>query len=211
MNVVRRLPRLAWEALLLELAIYRALARWVVRRPDVPRGATAIHYSRLAGPMIWLWTFGSAVEVVVVDVVVSHWVPSIRIPLLVLGIWGVLWMVGLYAAYRVRPHVLTGSELVIRGGLRAQVVVPLPSIASVRTQEHELPGIVKSLHVEAEGEGRIVLLGVSSRTNLELELVGQTVVRTTSGEETAARIGLWVDDPREVRRQLQQVVGSRLS
>jgi hypothetical protein len=32
---LRRLPATAREALLLELALYRSLARWIARRPDV--------------------------------------------------------------------------------------------------------------------------------------------------------------------------------
>ena len=101
---LRRLPALAWEALLLELALYRSLARWVARRPDVPSYATPIGYAQLVGPMLWLWIFGSATEVVVIEVVLREvdagWAEAIRLPLLVVGIWGVLWMLGLMAAYR---------------------------------------------------------------------------------------------------------------
>lgn len=198
MNVVRRLPRWAWDAILLEIAVYRSLGRWVIRRPDVPTGATAIGYSQLAGPMILLWIFGSAVEVVVVDVVVSRWVPGLRIPLLAVGIWGVLWMIGLYAAYQVRPHVLTDAHLRAQGGLRSSVTVPLASIAAARSVEHELPGIVKALHLDDD----LLLLGVSSRTNLELVLNGPTALVTSQGELTASRVGLWVDEPRDIARLL---------
>lgn len=62
-----------------------------MRRPDVPRGATPIGYSRLVAPMLWLWIFGSTVEVVVIEVVLRHldaaWADAIRVPLLLLGIW----------------------------------------------------------------------------------------------------------------------------
>lgn len=200
MTVVRRLPRWAWEAILLEIAVYRSLGRWIIRRPDVPTGATAIGYAQLAGPMILLWIFGSAVEVVVVDVVVSRWVPGLRIPLLAVGIWGVLWMIGLYAAYRVRPHVLTEVHLRAQGGLRSSVTVPLASISVTRSIEHELPGIVKTLHLDDD----LLLLGMSSRTNLELVLNGPTALVTSQGELTASRVGLWVDEPRDIARLLGQ-------
>lgn len=107
MRHARRVAALAREALLLELALYRSLARWIARRPDVPRGATPIPYGRLAAPMIWLWTFGSATEVVVIEVVLrsidAGWAEAIRLPLLALGVWGVLWMLGMLASYRVGP------------------------------------------------------------------------------------------------------------
>lgn len=125
---IRQLPCLAWEALLLELALYRSLARWIARRPDVPDGSTAISHAQLVGPMLWLWIFGSATEVVVVEVVLraidANWAEVLRLPLLVVGIWGVLWMLGMMAAYRVRPHLLKSDRLRIRNSARTWVDDP---------------------------------------------------------------------------------------
>lgn len=209
MNVVRRLLALAWEALLLELALYRSLARWAARRPDVPEDATAIGYANLVGPMLWLWIFGSATEVVVLEVVLRSWDHPIgellRLPALVLGVWGVLWMLGMLAAYRVRPHVLTDTQLTIRSGARTRVVVPLEAIESTRTVEHELPGVIASLHVD----GDLVLVGVGSRTNLELVLTHPTTLHTSKGPMLASRVGLWVDEPREVAVRLRRQPSAR--
>ncbi len=206
---LRRLPALAWEALLLELALYRSLARWAARRPDVPSHATPIGYAQLVGPMVWLWIFGSATEVVVIEVVLGEvdagWAEAIRLPLLVVGIWGVLWMLGLMAAYRVRPHLLTHGRLRIRNSARTWVDVPLDAVASTHTSEHELPGIVRAVH----HEDGLLLVGVSSRTNLELALTGPTVLRTSKGERTADRVGLWVDEPRLVAGQLRAMGAAR--
>jgi hypothetical protein len=199
----------AWEAVLLELALYRSLVRWIVRRPDVPAGATPIGYSRLAAPMIWLWIFGSATEVVVIEVVLRQfdagWTQAIRLPLLGIGIWGLLWMVGMLAAYRVRPHLLTESTLRIRNSARTWVDVPLEAIAATRTAEHELPGLVKAVHQE---DG-LLLVGVSSRTNLEVELTAPTVLSTSKGTRTAERVGLWVDEPRDVATRFRSLVAPR--
>ncbi len=208
MSAVRRLLALAWLGLRLELALYRSLARWVARRPDVPSGAVPIGYARLVGPMLWLWIFGSAVEVVVVEVVLRHvdqpWAAALRLPLLVLGVWGVLWMLGMLASYRVRPHVLTDAELLIRSGALTWVVVPMSAVETTRAVEHELPGVIRSLHIE----GPLVLVGVSSRTNLELVLSGPTMLSSSRGPVSADRVGLWVDEPREVAVQLRSRAGA---
>lgn len=208
---LRSLPRLGLEALLLELALYRALVRWVLRRPHVPPGSTPIGYSRLVAPMLWLWIFGSATEVVVIEVVLRHveqgWAAAIRLPLLVLGIWGVAWMLGMLAAQRVRPHLLTEEVLTARSGARTWLAVPRGAVASVRSVEHELPGLVRTLHVADD----LALVGVGSRTNLELVLTGPTRVRSSSGELTVERVGIWVDDPREVAALLRPPAGSRRS
>ena len=200
----RRLAGAVRDAVLLELALYRSLARWVMRRPDVPAGSTPIGYAQLVGPMLWLWIFGSATEAVVAEVVLrkidAGWAEAIRLPVLVLGIWGVLWMLGMLASYRVRPHLLTEDRLRVRNGARTWADVPLEAVTRTQSVEHELPGVIKAIHLE----GTLLLVGVSSRTNLELVLAGPTVVRTSKGEMTADRVGLWVDDPRAVAAQLRQ-------
>ena len=67
MEAVRRARRLAWSAVKLEVTLYLALGRWIARRRDVPPGTVPIGYSQLVTPMLMLWIFGSAVEVVVLD------------------------------------------------------------------------------------------------------------------------------------------------
>ncbi len=191
------------DAILLELALYRSLARWIARRPDVPAGAIPIGYAQLVGPMLWLWIFGSATEAVVVEVVLRQveagWAEAIRLPVLVVSIWGVLWMLGLMAAYRVRPHLLTDERLRVRNSARTWVDVPLAAIAGTHATEHDLPGIVKAVHQD----GGLLLVGVGSRTNLELRLTGSTVLRTSKGDLTADHVGIWVDDPRAVATRLR--------
>ena len=204
MDLVRRARRLAWAALKLEVTLYLALARWVARRPDVPAGATPIGYSRLVAPMLWLWIFGSATEVVVLDVLLSRWWTPLRVPLLVLGVWGLVWMLGMMAAYRTRPHLLGEEALQVRDGIHARVDVRLDRIGSVRTVDHDLPGILKSVHVEGEGPDAVLLVGVGSRTNLELVLTGPTTLETPHGPATVSRVGLWVDEPREVADLLRR-------
>jgi hypothetical protein len=208
-TLLRRLPGLLWDALLYELCLYRSLVRWLARRPDVARGATPIGYSRLVAPMLWLWIFGSTVEVIVVEVVLRHldqpWADAIRVPLLVLGIWGVVWMLGMLASYRVRPHLLTDAELRVRSGARTWLVLPLEAVEATRLVEHEVPGVIRSLHVD----GALALVGAGSRTNLEMMLTGPTAVSTSKGEVTVSRVGIWVDEPREIAAQIRPRLGTR--
>jgi hypothetical protein len=210
MDVVRRALHLGWVALKLEITLYRALGRWIVRRPDVPAGTEPIGYSRLVAPMLWLWIFGSAVEVVVLDVLLSRWWTPLRVPLLVLGVWGLVWMLGMMAAYRVRPHLLGEHTLQVRDGIHARVDVPLERIAAVRSVEHELPGLLRSVHVEGEEPGALLLVGVGSRTNLELVLTEPTTLQTPRGPATVSRVGMWVDEPRDVAAVLRPLLSGPL-
>ena len=211
MTAATRVAGVLRDALLYELAIYRSLARWATGRLDVPRGATPIGYSRLVTPMLWLWIFGSSVEVVVVEFVLrsldQSWAEAARLPLLALGVWGVVWMVGMLASYRVRPHLLTASELRARSGARTWLLLPLAEVESTRPVEHELPGVIRSLHVE----GDLALVGVGSRTNLEIVLRGPTTLSTSKGQATVTRVGIWVDEPRATGALLRPVRGTRRS
>lgn len=88
---IRQLGAGARDLARTELALYRALGRWIARRPDIPADATPIGYAQLVGPMLWLWVFGSATEVVVIEVVLRQvdaaWAHWLRLPLLIVGIW----------------------------------------------------------------------------------------------------------------------------
>jgi hypothetical protein len=113
-------------------------------------------------------------------------------------------MLGMLAAYRTRPHLLGERVLQVRDGIHARVDVPLSAVASTRAVEHELPGVLRSLHVEGGEPEALLLVGVSSRTNLELVLTGPTTLETPHGPTTVTRVGLWVDEPREVAELLRR-------
>lgn len=189
------------HALLLEVAVWRGLLRWVLRRPDVPPGAEPIGYSRLVMPVLWLWIVACAVEVVVVDLIIWE---SWRLPLLVVGVWGVLWMLGMAGSYRTRPHLLTGDTFVLRGGLRTTITVPLDAVATVAAREEDMPGSIRSIAVVDD----LVQVGVSGRTNLQLTLTAPATLQTSSGPVTVTRVGAWVDEPREVAARLRQGVST---
>jgi hypothetical protein len=201
MRIVRRLGSLLRHALVLEAAVWVALARWIGRRPDVPGGATPLTYGRLVTPIMWLFVWGSTLEVVAVDLVVHHlgWT-AVRVPLLLVGVWSVVWMVGLLAAVRTRPHVVTADRVLLRAGLTAEVVLPVSSVTGVAIREHGLSSSMRTVEVL---DGRL-LVGVSGRTNLVLLLDGPTALTTPRGDVTVAEVGLWVDEPQQARDVLRR-------
>jgi hypothetical protein len=52
-------------------------------------------------------------------------------------------------------------------------------------------------------------VGTGSRTNLELVLAGPTTMSTSQGEVTVSRVGIWVDEPREIAAQLRPRLSTR--
>ena len=187
---LRTVGRLA----LLELRLYAALLRWCLRRKDVPPNAQAWPYAGLVAPLLWLWIFGSATETVVFHFVIP-WEP-VRLVVDVISIWGLIWMLGTLAAYRIRPHLLLPDELRVRNSVTHDLSVPRDAVMSAAAREVELPSSVRSLQIDGEADAAAVSVGVSGRTNVVLTLAPGTVLRTAKGEVRADTLRLWVDDPR---------------
>ncbi len=135
----------------------------------------------------------SAIELVVVDVLVHPW-PIVRVPLLVLGIWGLAWMVGLLCTHLVRPHVVGPANLIVRDGMDLDVHIPRAAIAEVRKRKRSYTE--KPPRVLVENESRVLIIAVSQQTNVEVALAAPAIV-TLPGRRSAEVdiVRLWADDP----------------
>jgi hypothetical protein len=201
-----RWARFAWRAVLFEIGLYRSLARWLARRPAVPDGAVAIGYAQASTPVMWLWIFASAAELPLVHVLVP-W-EGIRLALLVVGVWGLAWMVGLLASMHVHPHLLTAEALRVRNGPRHDIAVPWSAVRSARVHDRDLPSSLWTLQPRETAAGTDLQVGMSGRVNVELHLVGPTTVLTEKGPLEVTQVCLWADDPRAVVRAVNERVGS---
>lgn len=199
---MRRALALVRHVLVFELHIYLSLLRWVGRRPSTPDGHLPVGYARMATPVIWLWIFGSAVELPLVHVLVP-W-HGLRIALLAVGVWGLLWMIGMLAGLRCYPHLLGDDALRVRNGPMHDIAVPWSRVSSVSVEDRDLPSTVWALQPLPEGDGTRLNVGVSGRVNLHLALDRPTPMRTRKGVLEATAVSIWVDDPREVAAEVRQ-------
>lgn len=181
----------AWIA---ELRVYSSIARAVARRPAIPQGGTGIGYHRPVLTVLFIFIGLSAVEIPILDLIVHPW-PAVRIPLLILGIWGVTWMVGLLCAMLMRPHSVGPDGIRVRGGLELDIPVGWADIASIaisrRVDEPRQPRVTGSEYAER----------MQDETNIEIELERAVMIRLPGlapkgGTHRVDRIRLWADDPR---------------
>lgn len=181
----------AWIA---ELRVYSSIARAIARRPAVAEGATGIGYHRPVLTVLFIFIGLSAVEIPILDLIVHQW-PTVRITLLVLGIWGVTWMLGLLCAMLMRPHTVGPDGVRVRSGLELDVPVRWADIASVaidrRVDEPKLPRVTGTEYTER----------MQDETNIEIELERPVEIRLPGlapkgGVHRVDRIRLWADDPR---------------
>jgi hypothetical protein len=188
------LLRRGWRVLRLEVTLYVALVRWLVRRPAVPVGSEPVGYAQLSAPVMGLWIFASAAEIPLVHLLVPWEV--LRLVLLVVSVWGLVWMLGMYAGLRTYPHLVTGAGLRLRYSTWVDVELPWSAVRGLRVEERDLPSSIRILQRTEGPDGSELHVAVAARTNVTASLEPGTVVRTGRGPEQVASLSFWVDEPR---------------
>jgi hypothetical protein len=186
---------LARGAVMFELRLYRSLFRWVTRRPVTPStDVEAVGYSQAVTPIMLLWIFASAVEMVVVHLLIP-W-QTVRIILLIISAWGLIWMVGFLASLKVYPHLLSDATLRVRHGATVDIAIPLDAIASIVAQRRDLPSSIRTLQFRETKSGIDLQVGVSGEVNVHAVLRHPMTVPTPKGDKEISELSFWVDDPR---------------
>ena len=189
-------------ALLLEVAIYACLLRWVLRRPAVRHGEEPVGYAKDVTPVLCLWIFASAAEIPLLHVLLP-W-HAARVVSVVLGAWGLVWMLGLLASYRVRPHVLDADGLRVRNGPRLDVRLEWGDIADVRVDRRDVPTSIRSVQPRETDTGTDLQIGVSGQVNVSVSTRTPVTVRTPAAPVTVSAVSLFVDDPREAVARMRE-------
>lgn len=182
-----RILRAAWRA---EGGVWLSLYRWIFRRPRVPAGASAFSYHGPVVTILAIFIVLSAIEIPIVDLIVHPW-PWVRIPLLVLGIWGVTWMVGLLLGYLTRPHAVGPDGIRARIGTEVDVDLPWDVVASV---ERARDVAEKAPKVRDEAHGPTLALRMQNETNVLIVLESPVVVPVRDEPTQIRAVRLWVDD-----------------
>ncbi|MBQ94335.1 MAG: hypothetical protein CL510_00630 [Actinobacteria bacterium] len=116
----------AHESAMMRMALFSWRAR-----PHVPEGARGFAYHRVINPMIGVFLVLQVIEIVVVDLLVSHWSERAAWVLLALGIWGFLFLVALMKAFRLYPVLLREDGVQVRAGTVIELFVPFDAIAEI--------------------------------------------------------------------------------
>ncbi|AWS43285.1 hypothetical protein [Streptosporangium sp. 'caverna'] len=176
-----------------ELKGMASLVLWMGRRRNgVPSGATAVPYSKEQTPLLLVILFAMIVETVAVDLLLIALDVSdgLRVLVLVIDLYGIVFGLALGAACVTRPHVVTPDELRIRYGAYFDLRVPRELISSVRlSRNYNESGMVTAV------DGRLGV-AVSSQTNVIVELTEPiTAVRPLGGRVEVTTIRFFADTP----------------
>ncbi|GAA5099168.1 hypothetical protein GCM10025760_35060 [Microbacterium yannicii] len=185
-----RAQRLARMALRAEIGIWKSLYRWLFRRPRVPVGATGFAYHSPVLTILVIFIVLSAIEIPIIDLIVHDW-PAVRIPLLVAGIWGVTWMIGLLLGFLTRPHAVGPEGIRARSGAEVDIDLPWESVASVEKSRDVLE---KAPKIRDEPHGRTLALRMQDETNVLVILERPVAVRLGDTADEVGAVRLWADD-----------------
>jgi hypothetical protein len=194
-----------WRVLRYELVMWRSLYRWVFRRPGPP--GQPFSYVGAITAVLWAFIVVSAIEVPAVHFLVP-W-PEVRPVLLFAGIYGVLWMVGMLASYRVHPHTVDDDGLHLRHGGTVHLVVPWDAVAEVRIRRRPYEG-ARSLRVSGEGPDRVLEMVIGGQTMVDVVLSRPLPLLAFRGDpEPVSEVRLFADDEKALAARLRAGLGER--
>ena len=190
------------RALVFELMLYVSLLRWVARRPAVPPGEERIGYARAVTPVMGLWIFASAAEIPLLHVLLP-W-ETARVISIVLGAWGLFWMLGLLASFQVRPHLVGPAGLRVRNGPVTDLRIAWSDVQSVRTNRRDVASSVRALQPRETEAGTDLQVVVNGQVNVEVLLHGPVTLRTAKESMVVTSVSFFADEPRETVALLRE-------
>lgn len=194
----------------IEKIIYAAIGRAIARKPWKARDAKGFHYHEQSLAVLFVFIVLSAVEIFIIDLIVHRWIWA-RIPLLIIGIWGLVWMIGLLCAHFMRPHTVGSEGIRVRDGLDMDVHVTWDDVHSVglktRNFEPKTPSVIDDEH------GTSLVMAITDRTNIEVILERPTTITLPGlppkgGEQVVDRIYLWTDSPKDFLEAVREQIGT---
>jgi hypothetical protein len=180
----------------MEWMIYTSVARAIARRPAVPAGGSGFGYNKPVLTILIVFIVLSAIEIPIIDLIVHKWVP-VRIFFLIVGIWGLTWMIGLLCAFFMRPHTVGPDGIQVREGLEIDVALSWDDIESVSRRrvldEPKTPRVVEIDGVTA------LAVRMQNETNVTIALERPTAIALPGnspkgGTHHVSTVRIWVDD-----------------
>jgi hypothetical protein len=181
MSVVLTVIRYEW-------GIWKSLFRWILRRPVAPAGEKPFGYTQAVTPVLWGFVVVSAIEIPMFHLLIP-W-QTVRGIGLVLGAWGLCWMIGLLASQKTYPHALGPEGIRVRNGFGIGVLIPWSNVEAVRFKRRNL---TKSGTIQPDGD--TLSLVVFSQTNVDIVLREPMTMRRVKGETPGfTELRIFADD-----------------
>ena len=195
-----------------EAAMWRSMYHWARRKPvTAAPGDEVFSYLGVVTPILGVFIGLSVVEIPILDLIIRKVVPwePARWIMLALSVWGLLWMVGLFASLKINPHVVGSAGIRIRMGASFDLTVPWDDVDTVGQAYRTLPSS-KSVQIEPDGDRTVLNLPTGSQTAVDIRLRRPVSFALPKGpSEPAHELRLYADDPDGFVRACRQATGAR--
>lgn len=171
-------PRVMARFIVMEPRVWVCLVRWITRRYRHGPDDFPYHSGSILGIFIIVILFTTPVEILLFELLIPWaW---LRWVLLILAIYAVVWIFGLYASLVVLPHRLESDGLRVRYGVLNEVVIPYERIVRVEVEPRRTPGGREGL-IFPEGETGVAYLSIGGRTHLRIEVAEPVQFKSLTG------------------------------
>jgi hypothetical protein len=182
------------RAVELEIGIWRNLCRWIFRRPlAIEPGAEPFGYT--GAVIVLLYAF---IAVSVIEIPVLHLILPWRISKIisaVVSVWGLFWMIGILAGFKIHPHSVGASVLQVRHGNRVDLAIPWTAMKTIQTRRRSPPSS-KSVQLEPSGSGLVLHVVMGGQTNVDIVLSEPMAVPLPKGQSgPITELRSYADDP----------------
>lgn len=180
-----------------EFRIFGALVGGVRRHRDAAPGDRLLAYGgRLRGIL------GATLGILIVELAIAEFLVPwtwLRWTLLILGVYGLVWVLGFAASAYTRPHLLDAERLRLRMTIFADVAVPLGALSQVAG------GGIASHRSGVEAGGGKLAVSALGLSNMSLTFAEPVEVDCgKAGRHAVRNVRFYVDDPEAATAALRE-------
>lgn len=157
-------PRKIARLVALEPRIYVCLYRFLRRRP-LAADEFAYHRRSAIGAIVALIFLTAPFEVLAYELLIP-W-SGVRLALLALTLYSMVWLLGFYASLRTLPYRLAADGLHLHYGILGAGIVPYSALADATLERRKAPQGNEGLQTTRDGA---LYLAIGGRTDLTLRL-----------------------------------------
>ena len=198
------LPRPVARLVVSEPRLFVCLGRWALGRKGTGEAEFGYGKGSPLGMLLVMVLLTAPIEVAFWELIVPWaW---LRWVLLVVSVYSVFWLLGLYASRITLPHRLEEDGLRLRQGLFAEAFVPYAEVESVEKKRSRSPKDGDGLQSTPDGDA--AYLAINGKVDLALTLRSPLTVRGFLGDTgPVGTIHAAANEPermlRELRRRLE--------
>ena len=201
------LPRTLARLAVKEPRLFASLFRWTFQRVKLADNEFGYYRRSTLRAIMPLLIISAPIELVVVHLLAHAFSPWgwVKWTLLILGVYAILWLLGLYASLVTLPHRLEETGLRLRHGVLAERFVPYEEIEDAVRTDRKAPNFGDGLsHVPAEDA---LYLATGGKTDVTLRLrVPRSIDGFLKESEPACLVHLAADYPGQLARELRRRV-----